>query len=307
MNKKILISSIVVLLVVISYLNVVDKVSSGGLDRAFTRSISVFAIARTLNGIISVVEGTQVAATPAGVGVNFAVGQIVHPMNDMLEHFSWVMMMSSISLGVQKLMLELGQTDVMKVLLTLNAILLVLMLWTQNIWQKNIFNSVFKSFVILSFLRFIIPLVVLFNSSVYEYILQPKYIEAKTALIFSSDEIKGIVNQVEANQQKQIRVQNDQEDSVIQKAQNYFNETIETLNVTKQLQTLKIKFKKLLDDLENKFDHAIEYILVLMTVFIVESILFPLLFFWVFMRLLRNLLQMDLSNLHKENRLDYKS
>lgn len=295
MYKKIFISLLLIALVFLSSVQVVDKFSSAQLDKAFTRSVTVFAIARGLNGLISVVQGTEVYATPAGVGVNFAVGQIVDPMNDMVERFSWVMLMSSVSLGVQEIMLHLGQTMMVQVLLAISVLMMLAMLWERRLWNAQAFNVIFKAVSVFVFLRFVVPLLILCSEGIYTYVLEPKYEESKAALIFSNDEIKGIVNEVQFNQQKQMHVQRYQEKSLMQKAQNYFNETIQTLNVKKQLQALRIKFKTLLSNLENKFDHAIDYILVLITVFIVENLLLPLTALWIFYRLFRKFLDIDIS------------
>ena len=300
MLKKISLSLLLVLLCTLSYTQVLDKFSSSQLDKAFTRSVSVFAIARGLNGLISVVQGTEVYATPAGVGVNFAVGQIVDPMNDMVERFSWVMLMSSISLGVQEIMLHLGQTLLIQVLLIISVTALLAMVWIPKIWHRSAFNTIFKFVSIFVFLRFIVPLLLLVNEGIYTYVLEPQYEESKAALIFSNDEIKGLVNAVQFNQQKQVHVQNFQENSLMEKAQNYFNETIQSLNVKKQLQVLKSKFKKLLQNLESKFNHAIDYIIVLITIFVVENLLLPLSALWLSYKLFRRFLETDLSVLIKQ-------
>ncbi len=297
MYKKVLISFLLITLATLSSTQVVDRVSSDQLDKAFTRSVTVFAIARGLNGLISVVQGTEVYATPAGVGVNFAVGEIVDPMNDMVERFSWVMLMSSVSLGIQEIMLQLGQSKVIQALLALSALVMLAMLWFPKLWHAPSFNFVFKTVSIFVFLRFTVPLLLLLNEGIYNYILEPKYEESKAALIFSNDEIKGLVDEVQVNQQKQVHVQRFQEDSLMQKAQNYFNETIQTLNVKRQLQLLRAKFKKLLKNLEDKFNYAIDYIVVLITIFVVQNLLLPLSALWLFYKLFKRFIETDLSRL----------
>ncbi len=288
MYKKLLISLLLLVLVVLSSANVVDRVSSNQLDRAFTRAVSVFAIARGLNGLISVVQGTEVYATPAGVGVNFALGQIVDPMNDMVERFSWVMLMSSVSLGVQEIVLYLGQTQPVKLIFALSALFLMLLLWVPKLWHAQSFNFVFKFLVVFLFLRFAVPMIVLVNQSIYAYALEPRYQEAKAALELSSNQIEGIVSEVQTNKEKQTEVQ---ERSFIET----FNEKLDYLNIKKHYQNLNKKFKDQLQNLEKKFDHAIAYILTLITIFIVESILLPLLVLWAFIKLFRGFLQSDMA------------
>lgn len=297
MYKKIILSLFLIALVSVSSVKVVDQVSTEQLDKAFTRSVTVFAIARGLNGLISVVQGTEVYATPAGVGVNFAVGQIVDPMNDMVERFSWVMLMSSVSLGVQEIMLRLGQTGPVQLLLAISALFLILMLWVPKLWHAHSFNFIFKSLVIFSFLRFAVPLIVLLSEGIYTYALEPRYEEAKTALVFSNQEIKGIISDVQSNQRRQIKVHEYHERTFMQKAQKYFDDTIESLDLKKQLESLQKRFERLLDTLQNKFNHAIDYILTLITIFIVQSVLMPLILLWGFLKLFRGFIRRDFAQL----------
>lgn len=302
MYKKIIFSIFLVGLVFISLVKVVDQVSTEQLDNAFSRSVTIFAIARGLNGVISVVQGTEVYATPAGVGVNFAVGEIVDPMNDMVERFSWVMLLSSVSLGVQEIMLRLGQTGLVQLLLAISSFFLIAMLWIPRLWHAHSFNFIFKSLVIFSFLRFAVPLIVLLSEGIYTYALESRYEEAKTALVFSNQEIKGIVSDVRNNQRRQITVHKYHERTFMQKAQKYFDDTIESLDLKKQLDALQKRFEHLLDTLESKFNHAIEYILVLITVFIVQSVLLPLFLLWAFLKLFRAFIRTDFAKLHLQHK-----
>ena len=45
---------------------------------------------------------------PAGVGVTLSIGELLDPFNDMVERFSWVMLLTSVSLGIQKILLIFG-------------------------------------------------------------------------------------------------------------------------------------------------------------------------------------------------------
>lgn len=286
MYKKLLISLLLLVLVLLSSISIVDKISSHQLDRAFTRAVAVFAIARGLNGVISVVQGTEIYATPAGVGVNFAVGQIVDPMNDMVERFSWVMLMSSVSLGVQEIVLHLGQTPPVRLVFAMSALFLLLMLWVPRLWHAQSFNFIFKFLLVFFFLRFAVPMVVLANQGIYAYALEPKYLEAKAALELSSTQIEKLVSEAQASKVSQIETQE-------RSLKEGFFETLEVFNIKKHYQNLSKKFQNQLHELKEKFDHAIAYILTLITIFIVESIVLPLLVLWGFLKLFRAFLRSD--------------
>lgn len=45
-------------------------------------------------------QGTEVAVEPAGVGVIFTPGQILDPVNDLLEQFSNLMLAASVAFGI---------------------------------------------------------------------------------------------------------------------------------------------------------------------------------------------------------------
>ena len=84
-----------------------DQTSGDYADAALKRALVTFAVARGLNGVISVAQGTEVAVEPGGVGVNFTVGQILDPINDLVEQFSSVMLVAASSLGLQKILLSM--------------------------------------------------------------------------------------------------------------------------------------------------------------------------------------------------------
>ena len=281
MTKKLLISFFLIALVQLSFIKVVDTTSSQQLDKAFTRSVSVFAIARGLNGLLSVVQGTEIYATPAGMGFNLAVGQIVDPMNDMVERFSWIMLMSSVSLGVQEIMLHFGQTQLVQGLLGLSVISLLFIVWVPKLWHKESFNLLFKSFIVIAFLRFFVPVMILINEGVYTYGLQAQYEEAKHSLEITQGQTEVIVHKVRQNQ--------------THKNASWFD----SLNLNAQVNIFRTKMEFLWKDLKSKFDNAIDYMLTLISIFIVQSIFLPLLYLWLFLKLFKRFIQADTAEFLK--------
>ena len=85
-----------------------DQRAVDNYESLFQRALVTFALARTLNGVISAVQGTEVAIQPAGVGVTLTPGQMLDPVNDLVERFSWVMLGATISLGIQQVLLEVS-------------------------------------------------------------------------------------------------------------------------------------------------------------------------------------------------------
>jgi hypothetical protein len=77
------------------------------LQGATLKAVAAFAAARGLNAAISTLQGSSVTV---GVGVsgNLALGEVLDPLNDLVERFSEVMLISSVALGLQQLLLPLG-------------------------------------------------------------------------------------------------------------------------------------------------------------------------------------------------------
>ena len=107
LNTRLILGLVSIVLIMIAASGIVDRTGREYLNESMTRTLVTFGIARALNGVISVAQGTEVAIEPAGVGVNFAPGEILDPVNDMIERFSWVMLSASASLGLQQFLSEL--------------------------------------------------------------------------------------------------------------------------------------------------------------------------------------------------------
>lgn len=77
------------------------------LQEATLKAVAAFAAARGLNAAISTLQGSSITV---GVGVsgNLALGEVLDPLNDLVERFSEVMLISSVALGLQQLLLPLG-------------------------------------------------------------------------------------------------------------------------------------------------------------------------------------------------------
>jgi len=99
-------SILLLLAVILSSVTSVDRLAEADHKELFQRALITFALARTLNGVISAVQGTELALQPAGVGVTLTPGQILDPVNDLVERFSWIMLGATLSLGIQQVFLD---------------------------------------------------------------------------------------------------------------------------------------------------------------------------------------------------------
>ena len=95
-----LLSAVLLGVLAVALSGVLDRPAGRYTEAALARAMVTYGVARSLNGVISVVQETEVALSPAGVGVTLAPGQLLDPVNDLIERFSWVMLASFASCAV---------------------------------------------------------------------------------------------------------------------------------------------------------------------------------------------------------------
>ena len=279
MIKKAFLSLLLLLLVSLSLSETLDTHSSEQLDIALQRSLTTFAVARGLNGLVSVVQGTEVNLTPAGVGATFTPGELLDPVNDMVERFSWVMLMSSVSIGVQEVMLLIGKTALFKILFTLLAFFVVLQLWFRKAKTLLSFNFSLKLVLLLVLLRFSVPALVMVNELVYDSVLAQQYEHSYEEVVKTSDEVELMVKEV---QRKKAKVAHERS-------------FIERFNVSRQYDDFKVELKESVNAFIVKFNESMEGMIALITVFILNAIIIPLLALWFFVYGVGYLLRQDLA------------
>ena len=113
------ITALLLLVIALSWSESLDQAARDRIDVSFKKAIATYAVARSLNAVISVAQGTELAVQPVGIGVSLSVGQILDPLNDLIERFSWLVLLALASLGSQLLMMELFAHVWMNVALTL--------------------------------------------------------------------------------------------------------------------------------------------------------------------------------------------
>ncbi len=262
-------------LVIISALLVLikplDSTSSDYIDSAFKRSLVSFAIARGLNGVISVAQGTEFAIQPAGVGINFSPGEILDPVNDLVERFSWVMLLSSSSLGAQQVLLSVSNWIGFSVLLVLISCVLLLSLWRKKQLFEIQHKIISRIFVFILILRFSVPLMALCNEWAYQQFLDEQYNTSSQQLEAARDEI-GKINQDPSVDKKGI----DQNDSFMEKAQQLYNSALSQFD-----------FEKKLDRYQAAAEQVSENTIRLIVVYILQTVAFPLFFLWIIIRLIK--------------------
>ena len=64
------------------------QAGEGHLQEAANRALAAFAVARAINGVISVIQEAEIGASSVFVNASIQPGQILDPLNDLIERFS---------------------------------------------------------------------------------------------------------------------------------------------------------------------------------------------------------------------------
>ena len=258
-------------LLALSFLKPIDHSSQSQLDSALTRAMIGFGLARTLNGVISVAQGTEFAVQPAGVGVNFSPGEILDPINDLVERFSWVMLLATSSIGVQKILLEVSSWMGISLLLG-GAGLFFLLTRMRNSALASLADIAGKLLLLMLLVRFLIPLGSLANDWVYKQFLEPRFEESSQQLEVASDRIREIST-------RQAQTETTPE-SLTDRAKNFYNSM-----------TSKFDFDGMLEDYRKSAENVSEHAVNLIVVFVLQTVLFPLLFLYLIYRLFKSVIR----------------
>ena len=248
----------VVIAGVVAMLPITDSLGEGYVDSAFKRALLGFALARGLNGVISVAQGTEVAVQPAGVGVSFTPGEILDPVNDLVERFSWIMLLASSSLGVQKVLLSMSAWQG----LVIGVVVVALLYLSSNFLTSNqrLQTVLGRLFLFLLILRFMMPAIAIANEWVYQTFLHQDYTEASAELQAAQKSIS------EINQEVTVARQHEPS-GLVERARELMQQMVSAVDIDRRLEEYRLAAQSI-------SENAIR----LIVVFLMQTLVFPLLF-----------------------------
>jgi hypothetical protein len=238
-----------------------------------------FGLAKGLNSVISLLQGTEFTFTPVGVGFNFSIGEVLDPFNDMVERFSMVMLFASISLGIQKLLLILSTKIFLQVVLTFSVAASLLVLWVKKVQNISLFIFSMKMVFLLLILRFAAVFFVYSSEYFYNNVLQSEFEQSSVVIEKTKVELENL------QKENKSLVTSKKESGFFNGVSSKYDALTETFNISAKLESLQ----KHIEDASRK-------IINLITIFIVQSIIMPLLFLWLFLASLKFIFRVDFNN-----------
>jgi len=253
----------------------VDRVGRDQAQETLTRALVTFAVARTLNGVISTAQGTELSLEPGGVGVNFSIGEVLDPINDLVERFSGVMLVATSSLGLQSVLLRMTAWWGANVLLLVAAGLALASVWSPGLGGR-FGSAVRRGFLVLCVLRFAIPVLMITSSLVFETFLADQQAAATQALEATGEQIEEINEQAEPAQSD--------DGSFVDQLGAMLGDSLRSLNARQRLEALR-----------SQVADATEHVIDLIVIFVFQTVILPLAFLWLVVEFVKALLARTVS------------
>jgi len=253
--NKLLLSIFTISAVFIAITFAIDTTAKTLVDDSFSQAIIVFGSAKALNAVISLAQGTELSLPFFVV----AIGEVLDPVNDLVEQFSLVMLASMTSLGIQKIFLNFVTNEIYNYLLLVLVIVLNIWLYKRFRNDDKLRDIFFKVVFVLLFLRFAIPMISYVNDISYNYFVKEEYnIERLNENIVKVKEDVSRVNQETLQAKKESSIF----DKIVEKFDSEY-------------------YSKKVQEYTDAVDNSSEYIIDLIIVFIFQTIFLPILFLFI--------------------------
>jgi hypothetical protein len=301
MNSKKLVRTVFILIVAgVAVTGFADTTSRDYAQKSLSRALVTFAAARTLNGAVSVAQGTEVALEPGGVGVVLTPGQVLDPINDLIERFSGVMLVAASSLGLQIILLEITSSWGVSVLLIAAMAVWLALMWLPKLQDSKFIALITNVTLLLVFVRFAVPIVVICTNFMFSAFLLTEHDTAAAALDGASEKIEQISIQSETPDSDEAQskaagaeaaeVTGDYVKDLIASGEEYVSRIGES---TKELAAGvsdwfgNMSVGERMAELKASAAEATGHIIDLIVIFVLQTILFPLGFLWIFIEALK--------------------
>jgi len=244
---------LVVAAIAASWLPWIQNVADAQVDAGLKRALFAFAAAKTLNAAISVVQGTEVHVQ-AVAGMTLTPGQLLDPINDLVEQFASLMLAASVAFGVQKALLAIGAHWLVSAAVTAFAAA-----WAVLAWRGRAPPWLARVVVVLVMVRFAFPAIAIGGEWVFHRFLTPQYKEA-------TQSIAQVTARVEAPPPAPAR------------DKSWFDRLTEVLDTPAAV-------KERLAELKRAADEISDQIVKLIVVFVVQTVVVPTVLLWALLRL----------------------
>lgn len=252
------------LVLLVAVTGVADRASQAHADTLFQRALLTFGTARALDAVISAAQGTEIALSPAGMGVTLSAGELLDPLNDLVEQFATIVLLAATSLGMQAIALRISAWWGITALLVVAA-----GVWTWLQWhparRPEVARMARRALVIVLALRFAVPAVTLASYWVFDVFLAPEQ-EAALEVLETTREEVGALAEVGTEQPPEAP----DDRSWTQRLRDWVGSAPGTADIQARLETFR-----------DRVADGVEHMIRLIVIFVLQTLVMPLFLLWV--------------------------
>ncbi len=141
----------------LGWYGVLDQYSAERINSSISSAGLIYGTARGINALVSLLQGTELNV----LLVTFSIGEVLDPVNDLIERFSDIVLLALGSLALQKILLAVVSATMFNILLSAAAVGTGLTLFYGS---PKLLSAMLRTFLAITFFRFSLGLVVLANS-----------------------------------------------------------------------------------------------------------------------------------------------
>ena len=167
---------LVVLLLLLAWGGYLDIYSHDYLAASIKNTGILYGIIRGINALVSVLQSSELSVMLVSVNI----GELLDPLNDLIERFSHVLVVALAALVLQKIMLGIVSHDMFN--LAMSALTLIVLY--SSLIRKLPFHSYYlRAFILALFLRFALAIAVLCGSLIDSWFLEQAMTEQVESMV----------------------------------------------------------------------------------------------------------------------------
>lgn len=266
--RTIAITALLLLAVLLCWTPAFNALADRFVDDGLKRSLLSFATARALHSAVSVLQGTELAVQPMGVGLTLTLGQVLAPISDLIAQFADWMLWASVAFGMQKLLLSMGGSYWVTGVVTVVAIS-----WLVLHLRQRAPGWLTKLLVVLLFTRLVMPVTIIGSEWLFTQFMAQTYQQNQLATEGAVSDLQ----KLEISEKSDAAADNNADSGLWSRLQQL---------ATKPGDALRAK----LSQLQQQLDQQVERLVTLIVVFALQTIVIPLTLIWALVLLCKGLL-----------------
>ena len=261
----------ILLLILATWYPALNTGANREVDAGLKRALISFGTARAINAVISVAQGTELAVQPAGVGLKFSLGQVLHPLNELVGQFAHVMLAASIAFGIIKILVSISSASAVSI-----AISATIVAWSYFRWNRiSVPILITRILFVLLLIRFALPLAALSSEALYKSFMEKEYVASQSAIDGKTNVLRSFNTTGGAGDPVKT-------ESFIDRLKGRLSGTFD----------INARLEQFAGAASGLVDHIVK----LMALFILQTMVFPVIFIWGLARICWGILTAPVKN-----------